>query len=93
MKKFKRLLLLCVLLLIPVGVVSTQSSVNYNVERTAIVSGGASSSASYAAVSVIGQPATDVTTSSSYQVSGGFLHSRLAEGTSGYYLWLPVTLK
>lgn len=93
MKKYKRLLLLCVLLLIPVGVVSMQSSINFYVERTAIVSGGSSSSASYSAVSVIGQPATDVVDSPSYQVSGGFLYSRLEEGMTGYQIWLPVIVK
>ena len=93
MKKCKRLLLLCVLLLIPVGVVSTQSSTNYAVEHSSIVSGGASSSANYSAVSVIGQPATDVVNSSNYRVSGGFLFSQPGDGAAGYQIWLPVILK
>ena len=87
----KLLLLALVLLLISVGIVVAQSSTNYILQRSVMISGGSADSANYSVTSVIGQPATGVVDSSNYRVSAGFLQP-LQQG-SGYSVWLPVILK
>lgn len=74
------LLLVFVLLLIPVGMVSSQSSASFVSHRFVMLGGGTADSAGYSVTTVIGQPATDITSSASYKVSGGFLqpHGRPA---------------
>lgn len=90
MKKIYRLLLYFALLLVPVSVVSTQSSEKFEGEHTVIASGGASSSRNFSAAIVIGQSSTGVVKSENYQVSSGFLHSTTENLAWTYSLWLPV---
>jgi hypothetical protein len=83
----KLLLLILVLLLISVGMVVAQSSTNFILQRSVLLSGGLVDSANYKVNSVIGQPATGVVDSSNYQVTAGYLSPE-----SGYKVWLPVIL-
>ena len=84
----KLLLFALVLLLIPVGMVAAQSSTNYVMQRFVVVGGGSADSASFSVTSVIGQPATDVVSSSNYKVSGGFLYP-----SADSRIWLPTIQK
>ena len=88
MMKRKLLILVLVLLLISVGIVAAQSSTNYILQRSVMLSGGVSDSANYTVNSVIGQPATGVVDSANHQVSAGFLYPPL-----GYKVWLPMIIK
>ena len=93
-KRFLPVLLL--LLLIPVGIVAAESSSSsYVLQRSVMVGGGSADSAGFSVTSVIGQPATDVTNSSSFKVSGGFLFpvSQAAPAPSDERTWLPIVLK
>ncbi|MCL4835202.1 MAG: hypothetical protein KJZ86_22370 [Caldilineaceae bacterium] len=78
------LLALVLLLLLPVGFVAAQSSINFSSRGFVITGGGVAGSASFAVTSVIGQPTTDIARSTSYKVSGGFLSSTINR------LWLPM---
>jgi hypothetical protein len=84
----KLLLLALMLLLLSVGIVVAQSSTNYVLERSVMLSGGASESANYSVSSVIGQPATDLGKSANYQLSAGFL-----QPNSGSVIFLPIIVK
>ena len=85
----KLILLILLLLLISVGIAVAQSSTNFTVHRSVMLSGGEADSANYSVTSVIGQPATGIGDNANYTVSAGFLHSSGANNT----IWLPVILK
>jgi hypothetical protein len=76
-----------VILLISAGIVVAQSSTNYRLQRSVLLSGGLSDSTNYQVNSVIGQPATGVSDSSNYNATAGFLYP------SGFKVWLPVIVK
>jgi len=78
-----------VLLLTPSGSAVAQPSTTYVTQRFVTTSGGSAHSASYSVTAVIGQPLTDVASSTSYKVSGGFLHG----SQMGHELWLPLISK
>ena len=92
MKKVSRLLLILMLVMIPAGIGFSQFSSSYSVQQVALTSGGLSSSTSYKAVAAVGQPAVDVVSSSSYQVSAGFLQTQIGETEKEYELWIPIIL-
>lgn len=92
MKKRRLSLLALVPVMIPIGMVIAQSSTNYVAQRHVTMSGGAANSSNYSVVTVIGQPSTAIVNSSSYEVSGGFLHVQRQESQTNH-LWLPVILK
>ena len=89
----RRLILLALVLLLPVGVVAAQSSTNYVSQRFVAVGGDSAGSASFSVTSVIGQPATNVVNSPSYKVSGGFLYPSHQGSFSDKKVWLPMLLK
>lgn len=89
MTQRKLLLLALILLLLSVGLVGAQSSMNFVNHRFVLVGGDSASSAHYQVVSVFGQPATDVGSSANYTVSAGFLHPL----PSAFEVWLPVIIK
>ena len=78
------------LLLTSVELVAAQSSSSYLTPRFITASGGTATSASYAVVSVIGQPLTNLVESPTYKVSGGFLHAQQQKPQGGHQLWLPI---
>lgn len=85
MMQRKFLLLALLLLLISVGIVVAQSSPNFSVQRTAMLSGGATDSVNYSVTSVIGQPAAGIGSGANYKVSAGFL-----QPDSGNVVFLPM---
>lgn len=88
----KLLFLALFLLLVSTGLVFAQSSANYILQRSALVSGGSTSSANYKVDSVIGQTATGQVSSvgSTYQGSIGFLNA--ADGAR-YDVYLPLVVR
>ena len=88
MLKRKLLLLTLLLLLISVGIVVAQSSANFTLHRTVLLSGGAAESTSYQVKSGIGQPATGLVNGANYQVSTGFF-----QPGSQHTVWLPMIVK
>lgn len=87
MTKQRRLVLLALLLLlISVGTVMAQSSAGFIVHRTALLSGGSSSSASYRVQSVIGQQSVGIVEDVRYQGTVGYLFPLSQDAT----LFLPM---
>lgn len=87
----RRLLLITfLLLLVPGSVATAQSSTSFVIQRSVMVGGGSADSASYSVTTSIGQPVTDVVTSSSYKVSSGFLVPYEKKASTDNQLWLPI---
>lgn len=86
--KQKFILITCLLLLIPLGIVVAQSSPNFVIQRFTPMSGGLSESPNYTVNSVIGQPLVANSESPNYTVTSGFLSVRLAD--SATTIWLPI---
>ncbi|KAA3664139.1 MAG: hypothetical protein DWQ04_07215 [Chloroflexi bacterium] len=97
MKKQRKLLLIALLLLlISFGIVVAQTSTNFNSLRFVMLSGGTSDSDNYNVTSVIGQPTTGDSSSSSFKATGGFLfpiQSSNPDSAQGRKIYLPLILR
>lgn len=86
------ILLAAVSLVIAQPITRAEPQANYQIQRFVVTGGGVSQSASFQAISVMGQPSTDLVASASYRMSGGFLREDMG-AQFDHNLWLPSLRK
>jgi len=75
------------------GAAAGQSPANWVAHRYVTLSGSSADSTNYSVVTVVGQPVTSITESSSFKVTGGFLHAQHQEQKTEHNIWLPIIAK
>ncbi len=92
MKIRRKLLFMAIILLfISIGIVTAQSSENYNLQRVIMSSGETSAAPNYKVHAVLGQPVTGFSNSPSYESTTGFLfpfHHKVS-----FDIQLPIIMK